>query len=264
MKKRLNMATRGFGAEPGAPDAVALAAWIAGHRGITADLITYLLDQSLGPQVSAGIALPCAGGKFYKKRIIESIIGVVEGKTTGEISLNDQGIVEDAAGIIVQKKSAWFALPSPRVLGISDTYYHDDSEWNDAITETYRVLMRSMRDTGINGHVLICDTLHEPEMLSLINQKVFFFLLKPDRKSLACLLEHQPLVAVSKDQLSTVFDLSGEYDIRKIIIVDPDQESIMRVLSHFDPDQVIAGGYCTTRCNDYWESLAESAVYTKR
>ena len=89
MKKRLNLATRAFGAEPGDPDGAVLAAWIASHRGITADLITYLLDQSLAPQISAGIDFPCAGGKFYKKRIIESITGVEEGKTTGEISLND-------------------------------------------------------------------------------------------------------------------------------------------------------------------------------
>ncbi len=263
MKKRLNLATRAFGAEPGDPDGAALAAWIASHRGITADLITYLLDQSLAPQISAGIDFPCAGGKFYKKRIIESITGVEEEKTTGEISLNDQAIVEDAAGIIVQKKSAWFALPTPHGLGISDRYYHDDSEWNDAITKTYRVLMRSMRDTGISGHVLVSDTLYEPEMMSLINQKVFFFLLKSDRKSLACLLEQQPMLAVNKDQISTVFDLIGEYDIRRIIIIDPDQESIVRLLTHFDPDQVIAGGYCTAGCNDYWKSLAESAVFTK-
>ena len=51
MAKRLKLATRAFGAEPGMPDIVTLAAWIAEHRGTTADIITYLLDQSLAPQV---------------------------------------------------------------------------------------------------------------------------------------------------------------------------------------------------------------------
>ncbi|MDD1693360.1 MAG: hypothetical protein LUQ71_01420, partial [Methanoregula sp.] len=69
MAKRLKLATRAFGAEPGQPDVAALAEWITEHRGRMADIVTYKLDQSLAPQVSTGIVLPCAGGKFYADRI---------------------------------------------------------------------------------------------------------------------------------------------------------------------------------------------------
>ncbi len=41
MAKRLKLATRALGAEPGRPDVPALAAWISGHRGTVADIITY-------------------------------------------------------------------------------------------------------------------------------------------------------------------------------------------------------------------------------
>jgi len=58
MVKRLKLATRAFGAEPGMPEVIDLAAWIAANRGTAADIITYLLDQSLEPQVSAGIMAP--------------------------------------------------------------------------------------------------------------------------------------------------------------------------------------------------------------
>jgi hypothetical protein len=263
MAKRLQLATRAFGAEPGLPDVSALAAWIARHRGITADIITYLLDQSLAPQLPAGITLPCAGGRFYRTRILECLIGVEGGKATGEIHLNPHAIIEDAAGIVVQKKGAWCALPAPHLLGITDTYYHDEEEWNGAITGTYQSLMRSMRDTGINRHVLICDTLREPEIESLARQNLFFFPLKPDREGLACLMEHQRQIAVGRDYIDTVLGLSGEYDLRKIIIVDPDQESIERALACLDPDQVSAGGYCTDTCEDYWKNLVAAAVYTR-
>ena len=57
MVKRRNLSTRAFGAEPGIPDVAVLAAWIADHRGTPADIITYLLDQSLAPQLAAGITL---------------------------------------------------------------------------------------------------------------------------------------------------------------------------------------------------------------
>jgi len=263
MAKRLNLATRALGAEPGMPDLAALAVWIAEHRGTTADIITYLLDQSLEPQVTAGIMTPCAGGRFYKNRIMQCLLGVDGRKATAEIGLDTYAIREDAAGIVVHKKGAWCALPAPHVLRITDAYYDDECEWIDAITGTYRILMRSMRDVGISGHVLICDTLSEPEIASLVRQNVFFFQPKPDRESLACLLEHQRQIAVGRDHIDTVLDLSSEYDLRKIIIIDPDPASIVRALSYLDPDQVRAGGYCTDMCENYWNNLVDAAIYSR-
>jgi len=109
--------------------------------------------------------------------------------------------------------------------------------------------------------VLICDTIQEPEIVSLIRQNVFFFMPEPDRDDLAFLMEHQPQLAVGRDQLDTLLDLASEYDVRKIIIVDPDYTSITRALSCLDPDQVSAGGYCTDLCEDYWKNLVQSATY---
>jgi len=262
MVKRLKLGTRGLGAEPGMPDVPALAIWIAGHRGTRADIITYQLDRSLSPQLSAGIMSPCAGGRFYRNRIMACMQGIEDGKATAEISLDPHEIIQDAAGIVAQKKGAWCALPAPHVLGITDVFYDDEEEWNDALAGFYRSLMRSMRDTGIIGHVLICNTLEEPEIASLVRQNVFFFLQEPDRDDLAALMEHQRQVAVGRDSLDTLLDLTGEYDLRKIILVDPDSASINRALSCFDSDQIIAGGYCTGSCEEYWKNLVLSAMYT--
>ena len=264
MAKRLGLPTRGLGAEPGIPQVTVLAAWIAERRGRPADILTYMLDQSLEPQVTAGIMVPCAGGRFYKNRILQCLVGVDGRKATGEIDLDPQAICEDAAGIVGQKKGAWCALPAPHVLGIADAFYHNEYEWNDAITGTFRSLMRSMRDQGISGHVLISDTLSEPEIASLARQNVLFFQPKPDRESLACLLEHQQQIAVCSDQLETALDLSSEYDLRKLIIIDPDSESIARALSCLDPDEISAGGYCRDSGEVYWQHLVDAAFYTSR
>ena len=156
MAKRQKLATRAFGAEPGKPDVAALAEWIAEHRGRTADIVTYQLDQSLAPQLAAGIMSPCAGGKFYADRILSAIVGLEDRKAKGELHVDTHAIIEDAAGIVVQKKGAWCAMPAPHVLGIRDAYYGDDEEWNDALCESYGTIMRAMRDTGVPGHVLIC------------------------------------------------------------------------------------------------------------
>ena len=261
MAKRLKLATRALGAEPGKPDVPALAAWISDHRGTPADIITYQLDQSLSPQLTAGIMSPCAGGRFYRERIMACLTGVNDGKATAEISLDPHEIQQDAARIVSQKKGVWSALPAPHLLGITDAFYDDEEEWNDALAGIYRTLMRSMRDTGISGHVLICDTVQEPEIASLERQNVFFFQPEPGRDDLVCLMEHQRQIAVGRDKLDTLLDLTGEYDVRKIILVDPDPASISRALSCLDPDQVVAGGYCTDSCEDYWKNLVQSATY---
>ena len=261
MVKRHNLATRAFGAEPGLPDVAGLTEWIAEHRGREADLITYKLDQSLAPQVSAEIQSPCAGGKFYADRIRQCIAGIRDNRAVGELHVDTPAIIEDAAGIVVQKKGAWCAIPAPRMLGITDAYYHDADEWRAAICEVYSTILRTMRDTGVAGHVLVAETMDDDELASLAREKVFFFAPKTDRENLACLMEHQNQVAVGKDQLKTVFDLTNEYTLRKIFIIDPDPASVRLALSHLDPDQIVAGGYCTENAGEYWKDLVSRALY---
>jgi hypothetical protein len=261
MVKRRKLATRAFGAEPGLPDVAGLAAWITEHRGREADIVTYQLDQSLAPQVTAAIGSPCAGGKFYADRIRQCIAGIRDNKAVGELHINPPAIIEDAAGIVVQRKGAWCAIPAPHVLGIEDAHYGDGEEWSAAIGDAYRTIMRTMRDTGVAGHVLIADRLDDAELASLAGQKSFFFAPAPDRESLAALMEYQQQVAVGKDKLRTLFDLTNEYPLRKVFIIDPDPAAIRLALTHLDPDQVVAGGYCTNKNGEYWNDLVSSAEY---
>ena len=261
MVKRRTLATRAFGAEPGLPDTAGLADWIAEHRGRTADLVTYRLWQSLAPQVPAGIGLPCAGGRFYEDRILQCLAGVTDKSAAGEIHADTPAVIEDSAGIVVQAKGAWCAMPAPHGLGIADGYYHDEDEWGMAICEAYRSIMRAMRDTGVAGHVLIADHMDETELAALARQNVFFFSPTPDRETLAMLLERQKQVAAGKDQLQTVFDLTSEFTLKRIFIIDPDRASIGLALSHLDPDQVIAAGYHAEGNGDYWKNIVSHAEY---
>ena len=123
--------------------------------------------------------------------------------------------------------------------------------------------MRSMRDTGVAGNVLVCDTIDSAELTALSRQNVFFFQRAQDRGSLAGLMEHQRQIAVWKTNLMAVFDLMNEYTLQKLFIVDPDPASITLALSHLDPDQVSIGGYCTETCGTYWKNQVDMAVYSK-
>jgi hypothetical protein len=263
MAKRLPLATRAFGAEPDIPDVAVLAGWIAEHRGRLADITTFRLDQSLAPQVTAGIGVSCAGGKFYADRIRESIAGITEKRATRELHADTPAVIEDAAGIVVQKKDAWCAMPAPHALEIEDDYYSDTDEWNEAIGSNYKVLMRAMRDMGVAGHVLVCDRAEEAELALLARQKVFFFCPDQDRDTLAGILEYQQQVAVGSDQLEILFDLMNEYTVRRIFLLDPDDDAVELARSHFDTDQIIGSGYCTEGCDDYWNTIVRQSVYLR-
>ena len=262
MVKRRTLLTRAFGTEPDVPGIPVLAEWVAQNRGKAGDLVSFHLDNALALQRSSGITIPCIGGKFYRDRVMGCLAGIETTTVIDEIAVQTGTVRDDAQGIVQGKKNIWCALPAPHVLGITDSYYHDEDEWHDAIAGAYRTLMRSMRDGGICGHVLICDTVDEGELSALSRPNVVFFARDPDREGLAALLEYQRQVAVDRHHLATVFDLAGEYEINKLIILDPDTESIALALSEFDPDQLMAGGYCTGNSEGYWKNLVASAGYT--
>jgi hypothetical protein len=262
MAKRRNLNTRAFGAEPGRPDVSALAGWVAERRGCAGDLISYQLETMLAPQKDAGITLPCAGGKFCRDRLLESFIGIEDGILTGETGIRPDTLNADAVELTSLIRGAWCAFPAPHLLNISDGYFGDADEACDALMELYRQAMRTMRDAGIGGNVLICDRADETELMALARQKVFFFHPAPRRTDLEAMLEYQRQIAAGPDQLEVLFALSEEYDLRRLILLDPDDESITLALSHLDPDQVTIGGYCSNSCDTYWKDLAGRAFYS--
>jgi len=265
MAKVIPLETRSFGTEPGAPNPAAVAAWIREHRGTFADLYRYLLDTSLSPQLASGITFPSAGGLFCGERIRESLTGLNSDSMTAvsEIHAETSTWADEAAFLSAQKKDVWCAFPAPMSLGLSDRHYGDNDEWRDALSTVYRIIMRTMRDSGIGGHILICNTVDEQEISCLAGKKVFFFAPNPSSDDLEPLMEHQRQIAIGKKMLGTAMELASGYEINRWIIMEPDKMAISQALSHFDPDQLLAGGYCRDDCDNYWTKIVESAVYLK-
>jgi hypothetical protein len=198
-----------------------------------------------------------------KDRVTECLLGSAGTRVTGELGIRANALVEDGYAITAEKRGSWCALPAPHILGLTDTYYHDASEWSGAINATYKSLMREMRDAGIVGNVLIGDSALVEEVSALARQNVVFFVPDPERNSLEILMEHQHMLAVGNEHLALVFDLVNEYELRKIIIIDADRKGISLALTHLDPDQVLVGGYCRDGDGDYWKNVVKSAEYEK-
>lgn len=263
MRKKLTFRTVSLGTEPPIPKTEDLARWIAEMRGRNADLVTYQLEEGLIPQIDSGIGDICTGGRFYGKRWLECLTGI-DGRTiVAEPGYLSGPVTADAEDIGVFARDARVALPAPNLLGLKDSYFCDEHEMQDALSAVYRGLMREMRDTGIAGHVLHCDRILEHELETLAGKKVFFFARDPDEEGLATLLEYQRTLAVTPGYISLVEGLIDEYEIKRVILVDPDARALMALLQIRDPDQVSTGGYCTSACDRYWRDLVDASTIVR-
>ncbi len=221
--------------------------------------MSFLVEQGLNPQLDAGTSFPCAGGSFYNARVRQAIFGVEDGIMTGELGSRMEDVVRDAEDLTRIRKGLFLTIPAPSLLGLQDRYYRDPEEAGEALFSVYRSLMRGQRDAGLDGHVIYCDTVHRPELEALARRKVFFFARSLNRKSLSQLLEYQQTVAMKPSLLPLVSDLMGEYEVHRIVLLDPEEQDLRQALQIRDPDQILCGGYCTGRCEEYWKNLVKKA-----
>lgn len=257
MKRRQNIPVRALGAEVEPPDAGELAAWIGHQHGRPGDLLSCQLDRSLEPQRE--IDVPCAGGLFYRSRWEEAVAGVEDGRLIADPEPKAGSLIEDAQRIASMRKKAWVAAPAPSMLAIQNAYFADEDEYYAALADVYRRLAREMRDAGVRGHVLIAGAFDPVEIEALTGRRFFLFATHQTPDTLAAILEEQDRIAVFGRDLSSLLDLIGEYDVRQLVIVDPEPEHFEDALEHFDQGNLAAGGYCTGSCDRYWESLAAAA-----
>lgn len=255
--KKIPIATRSMGSEENVPTVAELADWIADARGFEGDLMSLLLERSLAPQKEIG--MPSAGGRFYAPRLLASIAGIADGAIVGELDAVPGELAADAYRCRAIRKGAYVTLPAPDLLGLVDRYYGDPDDGIDALAVIYRSLMRSMRDAGIGGHVLIADDLRAEIAERLAGPKTFLFIEHPDRQSIELLLESQQQVAVDPDQVPKVLGMVDEYEMQRLTIINPDPGSLATAAEVLDPDRIVAGGYCRENCGRYWPDLAARA-----
>jgi hypothetical protein len=262
MSKKIKFQTCSLGSEPDPSlDKEELVSWIQSRAGLGGDLARYWFQKPLSYQREAEVDVPCAGGMFYRERLLECLAGIDMGKITGELGL-DPGLLKTDIGEVIKKPGPlWVSMPSPGQLGITDTYYGDPEEASRNLYFWFRRLMREMRDSGADGHVLICDHVVLEELESLCGKKILFYLSDPDQEGLEMLLEHQRTIAVTSAAIDLVVSLKEEYPVDNLVLIDPTNAGLEKTLAHWETGQVKAGGYCRENCPEYWKNIVNEALF---
>jgi len=249
---------RSFGSEVPEPEVRDLAGWIEKRKGIGGDLTSYLLEESLDPQ--EGVDFPCAGGRIYRARVLESFGGLKGEALVREPSAETTLVEEDARWGASRRKGLLFSLPAPRLIGIRDEFYHDREEFCEGLSGCYRQVLRAMRDAGAGGHVLLGEKAYEEELEHLAGPRTLFFFPGLTEDDLQVLLEFQATVAIPRDLLPGALELLDGFEVRHLSILDGRKEDLLTLLEHLDPDQISLGGYCEKDCGEYWKELVDRAV----
>jgi len=255
MASRPTLVTRGFGGEAPIPALSTLAAQMADLPRIEADLVTLMLLESVLPQAEAGIDTVAGGGRFYTSRWRDAIGGVRDGVLRDDPAPQSSMLTVDARALSASVRTPWATMPAPSDLGLVDRYFGDPAEANAAVRDVYRLLMRSMRDGGVTGHVLLAASPSDEEMEDLASPMTFFFCPDPDGDALAVLLEHQRLLALPGKRVSELAGLMDQYGRRPVYLIDPTEEEVQSALTVLDPDHIRIGGFCSADCDAYWRRL---------
>jgi hypothetical protein len=256
MAKRQRLETRGFGGEAAIPPLSWLADRLRDRPGIEADLTTFRLLESLRPQLGAGIGTVAAGGVFYADRWREAIGGARNGVLREAPFPESDALVMDARAIAAEARAPFAATPAPSALNLVDRYYGDGAEAGAAIRDVCGNLMRTMRDAGVAGHVLITPSPVDEELEDLASPFTFFYCPDPDAEAIAILLEHQRPLALPGKRVAGLNDLIDQYGTRPVYLIDPTEEEIAAGLEVLDPDHLRIGGFCPGNCEVYWQAPA--------
>lgn len=257
MGRKIRFKTISLGSEPDTPDVEELATFIADHRGYEADLISAQLFQSVTVQIRAGIDTPAAGGLFCHERMEKALtweedLGAVQ---------DPSSLLQDMPFITRRGVRLLSVHESPSLLGTGPS--PDDEEEFEEFCTGYNGLLRSLRDAGITGHVIHTRAPPEIELELLTSPKTILFVHEPEPAHLEELLEVTSTLVIPYDRVDTIPDLADQYQIRRLILVDPDAEALSVALSLLEPENIRVGGYAIGIEEEYWKKIGESAVISE-
>jgi hypothetical protein len=263
MGKRLSFPIRSFGSDGARPETLSLAEWVSRRRGQEVDLTTYLLEHELSVQQAAGVNTPCAGGRFFFGRWRNFLTGVENGWFSDELGYDGTALLKDIEEVTSLVKDVWMTIPAPHLLSLKTGLPREQEGATSALHDVYHDMMRSGRDAHLAGHVLFCEQALESELESFAGRKVFFFSPAMNRKSLGQFLEYQQNIALDPGMLPVLEDLMAEYNVNRLILLDPDEGDLREAISIRDPDQIMVGGYCTGDSEEYWRNVVERSTLTE-
>jgi hypothetical protein len=230
--------TASLGGEPNAPDGTDVAMFLRKHQKyITGpfDLVSYQLGTQLLSEKEAHINEISCGGLFTGSRLDNALQYSEEWHViTPEWLLHDTILMQQI------EKQARYVLPAPHTFaGNGET---NDEESLYSLCDSYKALLRTMRDAGVYSHILNASCADEVVFEKLAKRRVFIFL-SPDagRSDIECLLEYQHRIALYDcSLLESLFD---QYTLSSIILIDPSAEDLSLALELLDEERITIGGY---------------------
>jgi hypothetical protein len=248
MAKKIRFNTISLGSEPDQPGIPAIAAFIQHNKGYEADLISCMLTESLKAQKEAGILSLCAGGDYILPRFDTAISCSEE-----ECHVDTSSFILDAQIMMNTAMHAKSALFGPEL--IPSCPKCSDEELYADFCDLYADILRCMRDCGVVGHILHAQRICPIDSERLASRKTWFAIPDGEYPAQESILEFQKTLILRNEKISMLSTLLEQYEIRSLVILEPNLESLYQALEYFDPEQISIGGFAKGDERAYWKKL---------
>ena len=256
MGKKFQFKTISLGSEPEIPSVDELASIIAKYKGSDADLITFQMICSCNYQQEADINEQGVGGKFSTPRIQNALSWDADSGAITDISM----LVQDYSGLIRKGSILRSIHESPGKFDNSPPT--DDEDSFSEYCRAYSKILRSLRDIGIYGHVILTKNPVQIELELLSDTKSLIHVQEPNPEQLEELLEYTSKLIIPGDYFVVIPDLMERYDIRDLILVNPEKQGLINSLEYFDPEKIQIAGYAKGDEGSFWKQLKDSSFIT--
>ena len=254
MRKKFTLNTVSLGSEPESPKISSLTDLVSKYKGIEADLLTFQLLLSYSSQKMANIDEIGTGGKYYRPRLDEAL------KWDEELgpSIQPEKMVNDYSLITKHDRTIRSVHESPSLISSSPS--PEDEDGFAEMCHGFSLLMRTLRDARIYGHIIHMKNPVSLELELLSTPKNLLLLHEPDPDSIEELLENTQNLVLSAEKVSLLEDLVDRYQVRNLYLYGASAQDIDFASQYMDPDHMKIAGYCLKNEEEFWKKLTVSAI----
>lgn len=253
MGKKITFKTISLGSEPDLPSVRELSGFVSAHHGTEIDLVRFQQYRSLSAQRDAGIDHPAAGGRFCSSRMKKALVW---SKDSG-IRTDPSDLVSDLSFLKKTCPSFSSVHESP---GLLEPGLLDDEDSLAEYCQGYRRILRSLRDEGVRDHVIHARAPSPVELELLCGPKTLWYIHDQSPGEVEELLELTGDIILHPGDIGLVPDLLDRFQLRNLIVCEPDTRTLSLVLEMTDLDHLLVGGYGEGSEYEYWKKIGDSAV----
>jgi hypothetical protein len=75
------------------------------------------------------------------------------------------------------------------------------------------------------------------------------------------ILEYRQNIVIYPNKIPVLTEIMNEYEVKSLTVVDGKKNDFKELMNHFDPENIISGGFEKPGNPDYWKKISEFSEF---